>query len=65
MPKIVMLICGNKKSTGVDLIVNYDTSNDVGGKIVVSPTEGDPNHGEIFWYDKQNTLLDDLQGDSR
>jgi len=44
---------GNKKPTGKNLIVEYN-SNDP------AFINGDPNHGETFWYDLQNTLIDDL-----
>ncbi|HAN10386.1 MAG TPA: hypothetical protein DCP90_07215 [Clostridiales bacterium] len=47
---------GNKKSTGTNLIVDFNSDG------VVTPTEGDPNHGEVFWYDILNTALDDIQG---
>ncbi|HBY19418.1 MAG: hypothetical protein A2Y24_02135 [Clostridiales bacterium GWE2_32_10] len=41
---------GNKKPSAQDLLQKTV------GTIIV----GDPNHGETFWYDLQNTVIDDL-----
>ncbi|HCC07840.1 MAG TPA: hypothetical protein DEP72_06760 [Clostridiales bacterium] len=38
--------------------------NDLIGKGMGTILAGDLNHGEIFWYDLQNTLIDDLQGNT-
>ncbi|HCC08046.1 MAG TPA: hypothetical protein DEP72_07835 [Clostridiales bacterium] len=55
---------GNMNPTGKNLIMDYNENGEVGEEDQNGDADHGPDHGEAFWYDLQNTLIDDLQSGS-